>query len=532
MAHSLLALPTDRFIARRERVLLPEEERVLSLLYQPIVGGEAIAVYHSFNQLIAEGKSASSAGLHRWFPPLFQFTWSQFIEAKERLEGVGLLRTYYKPVAVGRTEEHGARARQDVIIKQDELQEDHIFYYHLQLPLSSAGFFKSDVLSVMLLNRVGQTLFRFLRQQFQVERLEDSNQLTEMTKRFDEVFTTIRPSEVMLLSESETSQFFQELEKEIPLESMGAQKAGKEGVQVISSTLDMDAVYAMLPSFCQPRAGFTQAELRTFHELAFFYQLDEMQLVHFLQEPTLYDGENLDLKALRQSVRNWYQSYHQQETPVVISQRVLAAKQEARRKQVAQKEEARTPISTEDQYQSNLEQVSPITLLESHQQGAKVSSSDLKMIQQLLYEYELPIGVTNVLLEYVMYTHDRQLPAPLVYKIAAHWKRLNIRTAAEAMKKAKELHQLQQEQRQKKQKISSGSASKSTSSKSASYGKNTSQSGGRGHSEVKPAWLRHMEEEQQKKQTQSHDQEAANKPMDPAEEKEILELLRALGEIQ
>lgn len=217
---------------------------------------------------------------------------------------------------------------------------------------------------------------------------------------------------------------------------------------------------------------------------------------------------------------------------MVISQRVLAAKQEARRKQVAQKEEARTPISTEDQYQSYLEKVSPIALLESHQQGAKVSSSDLKMIQQLLYEYQLPIGVTNVLLEYVMYTHDRQLPAPLVYKIAAHWKRLNIRTAAEAMKKSKELHQLQQEQRQKKQKISSGSASKSTPSKGTSYGKNTSQSGGRGHSEVKPAWLQQMEEEQQRGQTQPNDQETAKKAMDPAEEQEILELLRALGEIQ
>lgn len=49
----------------------------------------------------------------------------------------------------------------------------------------------------------------------------------------------------------------------------------------------------------------------------------------------------------------------------------------------------------------------------------------------------MPIGVVNVLLEYVMLTLDMKLPRKYVERIADHWMRKNVRTAKEAMELAR-----------------------------------------------------------------------------------------------
>ena len=50
----------------------------------------------------------------------------------------------------------------------------------------------------------------------------------------------------------------------------------------------------------------------------------------------------------------------------------------------------------------------------------------------------MPIGVVNVLLEYVMLTTDMRLPTKYVEKIADHWIRKNLKTAKEAMDLARQ----------------------------------------------------------------------------------------------
>ena len=50
----------------------------------------------------------------------------------------------------------------------------------------------------------------------------------------------------------------------------------------------------------------------------------------------------------------------------------------------------------------------------------------------------MPIGVVNVLLEYVMLSTDMKLPKSYVEKIADHWNRKNLKTAKEAMDLARQ----------------------------------------------------------------------------------------------
>ena len=50
----------------------------------------------------------------------------------------------------------------------------------------------------------------------------------------------------------------------------------------------------------------------------------------------------------------------------------------------------------------------------------------------------MPVGVANVLLEYVMLSTDMKLPKSYVEKIADHWNRKQLKTAKEAMDLARQ----------------------------------------------------------------------------------------------
>jgi replication initiation and membrane attachment protein len=84
-------------------------------------------------------------------------------------------------------------------------------------------------------------------------------------------------------------------------------------------------------------------------------------------------------------------------------------------------------------------------------------------VERLVHEYGLPFGVINVLLEYVMYTHDYKLPRPLVEKIAGHWKRRGVKTVEEAYDLArKELNWEWKKQKQQRRQTKDRPARKGT----------------------------------------------------------------------
>lgn len=83
--------------------------------------------------------------------------------------------------------------------------------------------------------------------------------------------------------------------------------------------------------------------------------------------------------------------------------------------------------------------------MKQYQGGGKIAEADLNLIEGLLIDYQLPSGVVNVLIEYIMLTNEYKLPKNLTEKIAGHWKRLKIKTVNEAQNVAKKEHQLYKE---------------------------------------------------------------------------------------
>ena len=82
------------------------------------------------------------------------------------------------------------------------------------------------------------------------------------------------------------------------------------------------------------------------------------------------------------------------------------------------------------------ETVSPYNFLKSKYNGSNPTNRDLKLIESLILDVGLTPAVVNVLIDYVMKINNKKLTKNFVETIAGQWKRLDIKTALDAMNQA------------------------------------------------------------------------------------------------
>lgn len=146
-----------------------EQRAALDLLYQPLIHSDATALLHLLGRL-------SEVSHHQGQPyqqhplsdllTLLSISGQALVQACDRLEGVGLLRTYRH---------------------QDQNQSLYIF--QLVAPLKPSAFYRDDLLSIGLLETVGETLYQSLNQRLVDLPLEISDKFQNITKNFLDVFT-------------------------------------------------------------------------------------------------------------------------------------------------------------------------------------------------------------------------------------------------------------------------------------------------------------------------------------------------------
>ena len=405
--------PNDHYSVAMPSEMSSAELISLTQLYQPLIGTLAVTLYMTlYHERLLYVKETSWSN-HRGLMSLMGQSLDHILRAREHLEAIGLLRT----------------------MKVEEEQGSRHYEYILQKPISASSFFRDDMLSIILLNRVGKAKYEHLRKQLlgPAEPGITQGVRTEMTKSFDEVFDSISPSEIAILPGSESQQFLQQMEDKYPAYS-GETIEPRPALHLKQEDPDFDFLEASLPKFVQQRK-FNQEQKETLRELAFFYHLDDMQLSYFLQDPFIYiDDNELDIERLRKLVKDSYTSQNQGKLPTV---RTADSRQQGN--SPTEPIVAKPPI--EEEHKEALNRLSPIVLLEQYQGGSKVSPADLKIVDELTSNYNLQPGVINVLLEYVMLTNNKQLPPALIYKIATHWKRLGIQTVDQAKEQAKQLYQ-------------------------------------------------------------------------------------------
>ncbi|MED4609266.1 MULTISPECIES: DnaD domain protein [Paenibacillus] len=150
-----------RFVVNRDFALSSLDYKVLTSMYQPMVGAFALSVYYTlYHQLPADQVGFSPIEQQRKLFLTMEIEGGErgrkwFIEQTSKLEAVGLLRTSRRFAAAS---------------------EDYLYEYQLFEPLTPGEFFKNHHLTLLLRDKVGKYAVFALRDEFMLPEADELKQ--------------------------------------------------------------------------------------------------------------------------------------------------------------------------------------------------------------------------------------------------------------------------------------------------------------------------------------------------------------------
>ncbi|WP_025027949.1 replication initiation and membrane attachment family protein [Caldalkalibacillus mannanilyticus] len=481
--------PQDRYRVHIVQPLSLFQIKTLTQLYQPLMGSISYALYVTLASEVDGLHHYSIERNHQWLMNMMNAPLDKLFHSRIRLEALGLVKTYR-------------------VTKEDYYT---FIEYELLPPLTPKEFFGDDILSIYLYNQIGTMRYKELRAQYHAYLYgEGESEKTEITKEFHEVFHSVHPSELMALRGTESDQELQQMEIEYPLPSEPSDLPISPSYA--RYPIDLDSLRGFLMKGINSEVLLTDEVVLELKKISFFYGLDEWNVSRLIHD-SLTVEEEIDLIQLRQKAKEAYRTQHGGKPPKLIHMVQPMAKRMFHLES--------TQLSEEEKHLQRLENLSPLELLEAYQGGGKVAEADLKLLEELLYDYELLPGVVNLLIEYILLTNDYKLPKNLVTKVAAHWKRLNITTVKQAQDLAKKEHQQYKEWK-----------SKSAEEKGVKNSNKKVPQKNAVRKDKLPSWI----EEQKKKEEYDHKPEdnlekvQSQSISDHQKRERIESLLKALGE--
>ncbi len=372
-------LPADTFVVVNRTILNEYDRKIISMLYQPIIGSIATSLYYTLWADLDKTELLSMEYTHHHLMTSLRIKMDAIITARKKLEGVGLLKTF---------------------VKKDNVNN---YVYEIYSPISASEFFNHPILNIVLYNNVGKKEYENLLKYFKVPRINLSS-YEEMTSSFDEVF------------ESLPATTYDNLNEDL--------RVNKTGNIKIDKGFDFDMLISLVPSGVITTKTFSKEVKELINNLSFVYNMD----ANSMKSPILNSiKENglIDKTLLRKNVRNYYRYENENKLPSLVYK--------------SQPEYLKNPVGADDKRAKMIyvfENTSPYNFLKGRSNGAKPSSRDLSLLESLLNDFKLNPGVVNVLIDYVLKINNKKLTRAYLETIASQWKRLNVETVEEAMKAA------------------------------------------------------------------------------------------------
>ena len=372
-------LPADTFIVVNRTILNESDRKIISMLYQPIIGSLAVSLYYTLWSDLDKTEILSKEYTHHHLMTSLRIKMDSIITARKKLEATGLLKSFVKKGNVNN------------------------YVYEMFSPISASEFFNHPILNIVLYNNVGKKEYEDLLKYFKVPKINLSS-YEELTSKFDEVFESIPASSYDNLNED--------------------LRVNKVGEIKIDKAFDFELLISLVPNGVITNKTFSREVKELINNLAFVYNMD----ANSMKSPILNSiKENglIDKIALRKNVRNYYKYENENKLPSLIYK--------------SQPEYLKNPVGAFDKRAKMIyvfENTTPYNFLKGRSNGAKPSSRDLALLESLLTDFKLNPGVVNVLIDYVLKINDKKLTRGFLETIASQWKRLNIETVEEAMKEA------------------------------------------------------------------------------------------------
>lgn len=411
-------LPIDHYIAAANGILHDYDRKILTFLYQPLIGAGCLSLYMTLWAELEENRLWSDSHSHHSLMNFMNMNLKEIYDERLKLEAIGLLKTFVK-------QEEGHR----------------LFIYELQPPLTAEQFLSDGMLNIYLYRKIGRAQFARVKRFFS-DKKPNTSEFEDVTRAFQDVFAS---QHVNLLSYDEETK--QELDV-----TEGEQFIGRQHTEEIKAAPDdfnFELLFAGLHENLISKEAFTKKVMDAIKTLAFLYGIDALQMKNIIIS-ALTEEDKIDIEELRKSARDWYQYEHYDQLPSLVEKTQPVIYQTVHKK----------PETQEEKLIHYFETTSPLQYLRDIGGGAEPSIADIKIIEDVMFSQQLTPGVVNVLIDNVMRKTDMKLTKNYVEKIASHWARKNIKTVKEAMDLAKQEYRQYVEWAEGKKNNKQGNATK------------------------------------------------------------------------
>ena len=365
-------LPADTYTVVNKSIITEEDCKNIITLYEPIIGPIAVSLYFTLLRDIRLSDYISNDYNHHHLMSMMKSSIEIIRIARESLEGVGLIKTFYKE------------------------GDNNSYVYEMYSPLSPKEFFASPIFNVTLYNNIGKTEYENLILEYEVPKV-DLKEYEDISKGIDTTFKSSPDMETFETKEHNSLNL------------------------KFDNNIDFDLLTSALPKGILRENTFTKKLKELINQLAYIYDLDTLKMIEIIRT-VINDRGTINRDDLKKQVRKYYQYNNSGRLPTLVYR--------------TQPEYLKSPEGDNSPRAKIIylfENTSPRDFLAMKNKGTTPSSRELRLLETLLTDLELKPAVVNVLIDYVLKKNNNKLNQAFVETIAGQWKRCNVETAEEAM---------------------------------------------------------------------------------------------------
>lgn len=398
--------PKDQFSVIQSQYVSEMDNVVLSMLYQPIVGTEAIGL---MNSLIIIEKVSKKNDLIRHSVLLNQLDVGipTFFEAREKLEAVGLLKTFLK-----------------------KLDHEHHFIYEIQKPLDPSTFLHDDILSLLLIEKLGFDEVEKISEYFNYDR-QGMEDYVEVTKSFIDVFK---------INESRLSTKESQLNI---IKDKVSSISKAEPIKLSSKEFDWTFFNSLIENLHIDQNQIEKDLKKSIELFNQLYGINELEMYDYIKQSIDYVNNRVIEKDFKQLIYKGYHSRKKQEKVSLDTEDNQVGLTETEKDQLRKNTLRLTGFSEEEiSVIISCETIPPLIFMKAikNQKGGFVSNNERWTVENLKKQSGLPDAVINVLIHYMLVVQDKAaINQNMMTSIANDWAQRKIYSPEAALEQVKNL---------------------------------------------------------------------------------------------
>ena len=227
-------LPADTYTVVNKSIITEDDRKNIISLYEPIIGPIAVSLYFTLLRDIRLSDYISNDYTHHHLMTMMKSSIDIIRIARESLEGVGLLKTYYKE------------------------GEINSYVYELYSPLTPKEFFASPIFNVTLYNNIGKTEYENLILEFRAPKLD--------LKEYEDIS---KPIDLTYKSSPNIDTFETKDHNSLNIK--------------FDNNVDFDLIESSLPKGLLRENTFTKKTKELIQQLSYNYDLDTLKLIEIIR---------------------------------------------------------------------------------------------------------------------------------------------------------------------------------------------------------------------------------------------------------